>query len=50
MFTVWTESLRKYSTILGEVISLCDGILGGFDCFFILCSIFRVFYDEHLLL
>lgn len=49
VYSMWTESLRKYSTILGEAISLCDGILGGFNCFFILCSIFGVFYSEHLL-
>ena len=49
-FIIWTEILRKYTIILGQVIALHDGIMGSFYCLFILFNIFKCFHDEHLLL
>lgn len=46
----WTEILRKHITVLGEGLSLWDGIMGSFYCFFILSSIFKLLHHEHLLL
>ena len=50
IFIIWTEILRKYTTILGQVIALHDAMLGSFYCLLSLFSIFKHFYNERLLL
>lgn len=50
MGTIWTEILRNYTTVLGGVVSLHGGIMGSFYDSFILCSIFKLSHNEHLLL